>query len=81
MGSFNLQHWTRIGAMNRNEERGCVRSTSRSMSAYRDASEFFRHAVDCACAAAGPLDTAAVRGEGSWRSQISGKRCRFYFVW
>ena len=38
MESFNLQHRTRIGGMNRSEERGCVRSTSRSTSAYRKAS-------------------------------------------
>jgi len=42
-------------------ERGCVRSTSRSAFAFRRASDPFSRAPRCGTAAAGPLDTAALR--------------------
>ena len=43
-----------------------MRSTSRSTSAYRKGSKLFGTPWACASAAAGPLDTAAVRSAGSW---------------
>ena len=38
--------------------------------------EFFRHTMDCECAAADPLDTAALREAGSWGGVISMKQVR-----